>query len=111
MSESNPIRTDNLSLAILRDQTKKDDEHNLNDIHITKAHNCSQDDTHDQYDNSLPRLKCAIPSTPINVASKLLGASIAQYVAAATHIRCTDNDSIASNGKHHQEFLKKKHIT
>lgn len=42
----------------------------------------------------------------MRVASKLLGANIAQYVAAATHIRCTDSDSMASKGKHHQESLQ-----
>lgn len=35
----------------------------------------------------LPRLKCAIPRTPIKVAKRLFGAIMAQYVAAATHIR------------------------
>lgn len=56
--------------------------------------------------NSLPRLKWAIPKTPIIVAKRFFGAINAQYVAAATHIRWTDNDSIASNGKHHQAPLK-----
>ena len=51
-------------------------------------------------------LKGAMPITPIRVASNPLGAKIAQYVAAATHIMCTDKDSRASNGKHHHAFLK-----
>jgi hypothetical protein len=35
----------------------------------------------------LPRLKWDIPMTPISVARRFLGASRAQYVAAATHIK------------------------
>jgi len=35
----------------------------------------------------LPRLKWDIPETPISVARRFFGASRAQYVAAATHIK------------------------
>jgi hypothetical protein len=35
----------------------------------------------------LPKLKCAIPKTPMSVARSVLGARTAQYVAAAIHIR------------------------
>lgn len=34
-----------------------------------------------------PNEKCAIPKTPIKVARRFLGASMLQYVAAATHIK------------------------
>lgn len=58
-----------------------------------------------------PNEKCAIPKTPINVASKFLGAKREQYVAAATHIRWQERASIASKGKHHQEFSMKEYPT
>lgn len=53
-----------------------------------------------------PKLKCAIPRTPIKVARRCFGANIEQYVAAATHIKWHDKASMASNGKHHQAFLE-----
>lgn len=42
----------------------------------------------------------------MSVARSVLGARMLQYVAAATHIRCTASDSMASNGKHHHAVLK-----
>jgi hypothetical protein len=48
-----------------------------------------------------------MPRTPMIVASKFRGANKAQYVAAATHIKCTASASIASNGKLHHGSLYK----